>query len=298
MKSSSKILIAFILNFGFSIFEFIGGALSGSIAIASDAIHDLSDALSIGLAYFLEKKSHKKADSVYTFGYARYSVLGSVVVTLILLVGSVFVIANAVKRFFEPATINYSSMIIFAIIGVIVNFAAAFLTHEKDNLNEKAVSLHMLEDVLGWVAVLIGAVVMKFTNISLIDPILSIAIAVFIFINAIKNLKEALDLVLEKAPDGIKIEEIKSEVMEIEEVKDIHHIHLWSLNVNNNFATMHIVSDCASSKLKEKVREKLAHLGINHSTLEFEASDEECKNICCEPEEAQHHHHHHHHHHH
>lgn len=297
MKSSSKILIAFILNFGFSIFEFIGGALSGSIAIASDAIHDLSDALSIGLAYFLEKKSHKKADSVYTFGYARYSVLGSVVVTLILLVGSVFVIANAVKRFFEPATINYSSMIIFAIIGVIVNFAAAFLTHEKDNLNEKAVSLHMLEDVLGWVAVLIGAVVMKFTNISLIDPILSIAIAVFIFINAIKNLKEALDLVLEKAPDGIRIEEIKSEVMEIEEVKDVHHIHLWSLNVNNNFATMHIVSDCASSKLKEKVREKLAHLGINHSTLEFEALDEECKNICCEPEEAHHHHHHHHHHH-
>ncbi len=297
MKSSSKILIAFILNFGFSIFEFIGGALSGSIAIASDAIHDLSDALSIGLAYFLEKKSHKKADSVYTFGYARYSVLGSVVVTLILLVGSVFVITNAVKRFFEPATINYGSMIIFAIIGVIVNFAAAFLTHEKDNLNEKAVSLHMLEDVLGWVAVLIGAVVMKFTNISLIDPILSIAIAVFIFINAIKNLKEALDLVLEKAPDGIKIEEIKSEVMEIEEVRDVHHIHLWSLNVNNNFATMHIVSDCASSKLKEKVREKLAHLGINHSTLEFEALDEECKNICCEPEEAHHHHHHHHHHH-
>ena len=149
MKSEKNILIAFILNLNFSVFEFFGGIFTNSVAIISDSIHDIGDAVSIGISYFLEKKSKKQPDNTYTYGYLRYSVIGSIITTLILLVGSVLVVINAVKRILNPVDINYNGMIIFAIIGVVVNFLAAYFTRHGDSLNQKAVNLHMLEDVLG-----------------------------------------------------------------------------------------------------------------------------------------------------
>lgn len=149
MKTEKNILIAFILNLAFSLFEFVGGLFTGSVAIISDAVHDLGDAASIGISYFLEKKSKKQPDEEYTYGYARYSVIGSVITTLILLFGSALVIYNAASRIISPAEINYDGMIIFAVVGVCVNLGAALFTHGGDSLNQKAVNLHMLEDVLG-----------------------------------------------------------------------------------------------------------------------------------------------------
>ena len=200
MKTEKNILIAFVLNFAFSVFEFIGGVFTGSVAIISDAVHDIGDAASIGISYFLEIKSKKQPDKTYTYGYLRYSVIGSVITTLILLVGSVLVVINAVNRILNPQEINYNGMIIFAVIGVAVNFLAAYFTRDGDSLNQKAVNLHMLEDVLGWVVVLIGAVVMKFTELSIIDPLMSIGVALFIMINAIKNLKKRSKSSLVKMP--------------------------------------------------------------------------------------------------
>ena len=189
MRTQKNILVAFILNVSFSIFELIGGVLTNSVAIISDSVHDIGDALSIGISYFLEKKSKKEPDDKYTYGYVRYSILGAVITTVILLVGSTFVIVNSIKRLINPVTINYNGMIIFAVFGVIINFLAAYFTKEGDSLNQKSVNLHMLEDVLGWVVVLIGAIIMKFTDISIIDAIMSILVSLFISINTIKNLK-------------------------------------------------------------------------------------------------------------
>ncbi len=299
MKTEKNILIAFILNLTFSIFEFIGGTITNSVAIVSDSIHDIGDAISIGISYFLEKKSKKQPDATYTYGYARYSVIGSVITTLILLVGSVMVIFNSISRIINPVEINYDGMIIFAVFGVVVNFVAAYFTREGDSLNQKAVNLHMLEDVLGWVVVLIGAVVMRFTDISIIDPIMSIAVAVFILVNAIKNLKEVLDLFLEKAPHDISVEEIKAHVSEIEGVLDVHHIHIWSMDGHNNYATMHIVTEAEPHGIKHKIRDELKEHGISHATLELEGKDEGCHEEHCHVEfeaSAGHHHHHHHHH--
>ena len=297
MKSDKNILIAFILNFLFSIFEFFGGIYTKSVAIISDSIHDIGDAASIGISYFLEKKSKKQPDDKYTYGYSRYSVLGSVITTLILLVGSLVVIYNAVIRIITPIEINYNGMIIFAVIGVCVNFCAAFFTRGGDSLNQKAVNLHMLEDVLGWLVVLVGAIVIKFTDFVLVDPLMSIGVAIFIFINAIKNLKESLDLFLEKAPGTIAIEDIKNHIANIEGVINVHHIHIWSMDGNNNYATMHIVTNSDSHEIKEKVREELQEHGIAHATLELEAEDEHCHDEHCHVEfktESGHHHHHHH----
>lgn len=299
MKTEKNILIAFILNLSFSIFEFVGGIFTGSIAILSDAIHDIGDATSIGISYFLEKKSKKQPDETYTYGYARFSVMGSVITTLILLFGSCAVIYNAVMRIFNPVEINYNGMIIFAVIGAVVNFLAAYFTKDGDSLNQKAVNLHMLEDVLGWLVVLVGAVIMRFTDISIIDPVLSICVAVFIFINAVKNLKEVLDLFLEKIPQDINIDEIKEHILHIDGVKGVHHIHIRSMDGHRNYATMHIVADGDSHKIKHMVREELSEHGIVHATLELEDENEHCHEEDCRihfEHSSSHHHHHHHHH--
>ena len=299
MKTEKNILIAFILNFCFSIFEFIGGAITGSVAILSDALHDIGDAASIGISYFLERKSKKQPDDIYTYGYARFSVIGSLITTVILLFGSVAVVYNAILRIINPVTINYNGMIIFAVFGVAVNFLGALLTKEGDSLNQKAVNLHLLEDVLGWIVVLIGAVVMRFTDISLIDPILSIGVAVFIFINALKNLKQIEALFLEKIPTDIKMDEIKEHITEIDGVLDVHHIHIWSMDGYNNYATMHVVTDEDAHEIKEKIKEELKEHNIGHVTLELETPSEHCHEKHCHTthnDGCGHHHHHHHHH--
>ena len=297
MKTQKNILIAFLLNLLFSIIEFIGGAITNSVAIISDSIHDMGDAMSIGVSYFLEKKSTKKPDNNYTYGYVRYSVLGSIITTFILLSGSILVIYNAIQRLINPVEINYNGMIIFAILAVIINFIAAYFTKEGDSLNQKSVNLHMLEDVLGWLVVLIGAIIMKFTDIRIIDPILSIGVAVFILINALKTLKEIVDLFLEKTPDNINIEEIRKHLLNVEGVIDVHHIHVRSIDGFNNYATMHIVAEGDCKQIKNEVKEELEEHGITHSTLEFEEKDEECDSENCELKNANHEHHHHHHHH-
>ena len=297
MKSEKNILIAFLLNLAFSIFEFFGGIFTNSIAILSDSIHDIGDAASIGIAYLLEKKSKKQPDKTYTYGYLRYSVIGSIISTLILLVGSILVVLNAINRIIKPVDINYNGMIIFAVVGVIVNFLAAYFTRHGDTLNQRTVNLHMLEDVLGWAVVLIGAIVMRFTDFKLIDPILSIAVAIYIFIHAFSHLKEALDLFLEKIPENISVDEIKEHLTEIDGVLDVHHIHIWSIDGNQNYATMHVVTNSEHTAIKKAVKEKLKEHGIVHATLELEGENERCEDEDCHTHNHCGHHHHGHHHH-
>ena len=303
MKTERNILIAFILNLSFSVFEFLGGIFTGSVAIVSDAIHDAGDALSIGISYVLERKSKKKPDETYTYGYARYSVIGGCITTLILLIGSGWMICNAIGRLIQPTQINYTGMILFAIVGVCINFCAAYFTREGGSVNQKAVNLHMLEDVLGWVVVLVGAVVMRFTNFVRIDPIMSIGVSVFILIHALRNLKEVLDLLLEKAPAGVNVAQIKAHIEHIDGIMDVHHIHLWSLDGHNHMATVHIVTDGDPHEIKAAVREELREHGVGHVTIEIETSGEHCHETQCHmgcgavSTHGHHHHHHGHHHH-
>ena len=297
MKTEKNILIAFLLNLLFSIIEFIGGAITNSVAIISDSIHDMGDAMSIGVSFFLERKSTKSPDNKYTYGYIRYSVLGSIITTFILLGGSVLVIYNAIGRLVNPVEINYNGMIGFAVLGVLINFLAAYFTKEGDSLNQKSVNLHMLEDVLGWVVVLAGAIIMRFTDIKIIDPILSIGVAIFILINSLKTLKEVVDLFLEKTPNNIDIDEIKEHLLEIKGVIDVHHIHIRSIDGFNNYATMHIVVDGDYKQIKDKIKEELEEHGIAHTTIEFEGKDEKCKSEKCEVKKSSNSHYHHHHHH-
>lgn len=282
--SERNILIAFILNLSFSIYEFVGGAFTGSTAIMSDAVHDLGDATSIGISYFLERKSKRRPDSSYTYGYIRYSLVGGMITTLILLLGSAFVISNAIQHIIHPVEINYDGMIILAIIGAVVNFIAAYFTREGDSLNQKSVNLHMLEDVLGWIVVLVGAIVMRFTNFALIDPILSIFVAVYILIHAWQNFRSIIAVFLEKTPSNISIPQLEKSLLTIKGIENVHHIHVWSMDGYHNYATMHVVSTAKDPcKIKSHIRSALQKYHINHTTIELEAPGEACTEHDCTP---------------
>lgn len=296
MKSEKNILIAFLLNILFSVIELCGGILTNSISIMSDAIHDFGDALSIGLSLILEKKSKKQPDNNYSYGYARYSILGAFITTSILTIGSILVILTALNRLFNPITINHNGMIIFAIFGVIINFLAAYFTKDGHSLNQKAVNLHMLEDVFGWVIVLIGSILIKFTNITIIDSIMSLLVSLYILIHAIKNFSSIIDLFLEKTPKSISLEALKNNILKIPNITDVHHIHIWSIDGYHNYATMHIVTDTTNShKLKHTIRENCQKLGINHLTIELENNQEHCDELECHVDTTDMCHHHHHH---
>ena len=281
-ESTKWIWTAFFLNLGFAIIEWIGGFWTNSIAIISDAIHDLGDSLAIGLAYIFEKVSKKKANEKYTYWYARFSILGALITVLILIIGSFFILKNAIHRFSEPSEINSIWMLILAVLWLGINWFAAWKTAKWEWLNEKAITLHLLEDVLGRAAVLIWSILIYFFHWNFIDPLLSIWICIFILINACKLLKWVVDVFLEKTPEWISHDEVLKEIKNLDGVLDIHHIHLWTLDGNKNYITIHALIDKKLSvpkiiALKKTIKDALKKQNISHCVIEFEREDENCE---------------------
>ncbi|MBR5445387.1 MAG: cation transporter [Clostridia bacterium] len=281
MRPEKNILIAFLLNLSFSVLEAAGGILTGSTAVLADAVHDLGDAASIGLTYFLEKKSTKEPDDTFTYGYGRYSVLGGVITVLLLLAGSAGVICHAFYRLFHPAEIRYDGMILLAVCGLCVNLTAALVTRKGASLNRKAVCLHMLEDVLGWAVGLAGAVIMRFSDFTWLDPLLSIGTSCFILFHAVHHLQELLDIFLEKTPAGISVPALSAHLRRIEGIMDVHHVHIWSLDGQSHCATLHIVTDSDPLQIRNTVRTELIQQGILHTVLEIETPAENCIHRYC-----------------
>ena len=271
MKTDRNILIAFILNISFSLLEIIGSFITNSISILSGAVHDLADAASIGISYFLEKKSKHKPNYKYTYGYVRYSILAAFITTIILLCGSLLVIYNATNRLFNPIDINYDGMIIIALIGILFNIIAVHKTKGGHSLNQEAVNLHLLQDVLSWIVVLIVSILIKFTKINYIDSIMSFIISIYVIIHTLKHLKIVLDLFLEKTPDNVNIRKIKTDLLENKNIISINHIHIWSMDGYNNYATLHVViNNDEVEKTEEYIKEYLKKENISHTTIEIE----------------------------
>ena len=253
---------AFILNLLFAIIEFIWWTITNSIAIVSDSIHDLWDSLAIWLAYIFEKISKKKANEKYNYWYARFSILWALITVVILITWSIFIIKNAIERFSDPKEVNSIWMLILAVIGLTINWFAAYKTAKWSWLNEKAITLHLLEDVLWWAAVLIWAILIYFFHWNFIDSILSICICIFIFYNACVLLKWIIDIFLEKTPKDISYEKLISHVKHLSWVKDAHHMHVWTLDWEKNYLTIHALIDKKLStddimKLKKDIKSEL-----------------------------------------
>ncbi|MDR2083605.1 MAG: cation diffusion facilitator family transporter [Bacteroidales bacterium] len=281
-SSSKNIAVAFFLNLSFTVIEIIGGLITNSVAIISDALHDFGDSISLGLAWYFEKVAKKSPNKKFTYGYKRFSLLGALINSTILLVGSIIVIIECVKRIAEPQDVNVKGMIILAVIGVVINGIAVLRTRKGKGVNEKVVSLHLLEDVLGWAAVLIVSIVMLFVDLPILDPLLSIGISCFVLYNVYKNLKVTFKVILQGVPSDLDVIELREKVLKIPNVVDVHDFHIWSLDSEYNIASMHVVIKDAKDlyslqvKLKTEIKNLLNEEGIKHTTIEFETEQEEC----------------------
>ena len=284
-SSEKNISVAFFLNLFFVFIEIAGGILTNSFAIISDAIHDLGDCGAIGLAFFFEKFSQKKPDKKYTYGYKRYSLLSAIITSLILVIGSVAIIFGSIERFKNPEEIKSLPMLIIAIFGVIINGVAAFKTSHGSGANERAINLHMLEDVFGWIAVLIGSIFIHLFQWYFIDTLLSLVISAFLLFHSVKNILYTVTILLEKTPYDFNFEDYETEILKIPGVENIHHIHIWSLDDETILATIHITLSKEFfpdkySETQKNVIETSKSLGINHLTLQIDVENNCCDTSC------------------
>ncbi len=280
--AKGNIKTAFFLNLVFAIVELIGGWFTNSVAIISDAIHDLGDSLSLGMAWYFQNISGKKKTPDFSFGYKRFSVLGAVVNAVVLTVGSIVVLIEAVPRIFDPVMPDATGMIYLSVLGIAVNGFAAFRLSHGHSMNEKVVYLHLLEDVLGWVATLIVAVILQFRTLPVLDPVLSILISVYILYNVFKNLRSSISILLQGTPAEIDPRQIHQKIREVEGVHDFHDCHIWTMDGTYHVLSGHVVVSESKTMhdlaiLKEKIRTSLSDLHIDHITLEFESVEEECQ---------------------
>ncbi|GAB2768797.1 cation diffusion facilitator family transporter [Actinomadura fibrosa] len=280
-SAGKNLKFAFFLNAAFTVFELIGGFYVNSIAIVSDAVHDLGDTLSLGTSWYLQNKSRKAGNAKFSFGYKRFSLLGALINSVVLIAGSIYVIIEAVGRLLEPEHSDAQGMLIFAIIGVLVNGFAAYKLSKGTSMNEKVVSWHLMEDVLGWVAVLIVAIVLQFKDIHYLDPALSLLITIFILFNVAKRLKDTLFIFLQGVPKEIDLEEVKEKLSQIPNIASLHHVHIWSLEGTDHVFTTHIKLKNISHfqqllDVKRQVKDVLQEYKFDHYTVETELDEETC----------------------
>lgn len=286
VHGTKNIAVAFFLNISFAIIELVWGVLTNSVAIMSDALHDFWDSLSLGTAWYFQKKSQKNRTSDYTYGYKRFSLVGAFINSIVLIIGSVFIIQEAISRLLSPEQPNPEWMILLAILGIVINGIAALRLKKWDSINEKVVSLHLLEDVLWWVAVLIGAWIMMFVNAPIIDPILSLAIAWYVLFNVYRNIKPAFKVILQGMPDGVTENQVRKVIIEEKEVVSIHDFHLWTLDGEEHILSVHVTvkSDMKlqdAEVLKEKIKERLKEIDVAHATIEIEYNPQHCDQQEC-----------------
>lgn len=280
---TDNIKVAFFLNLLFTMIEFVGGIYTNSLAIMSDALHDLGDSFSLGLSWYFQKLSKKEANHKFSYGYKRFSLLGAIINSVILTVGSVFIMIEAFPRLIKPEQSDAQGMMWLAILGIIVNGIAVLRLNKGTSLNEKVVALHLFEDVLGWSAILLGSIIMQFYEVPILDPILSLSIAAYILYNVTKNIKESLHIILQGTPKNINTENIKKSILSFREISDIHNCHLWTMDGEYNVLTVHLVLNTSMKEVdkiadvKSKIKQMLSDkFSLKNVTLEIELNKEVC----------------------
>jgi cobalt-zinc-cadmium efflux system protein len=282
--AAKNIRAAFLLNLGFTVVEVVGGFLTNSTAILADAAHDLGDCFALGQAWYFEKLSGEKGNARYSYGYKRFSILGALVSTVVLLISSVYILAEAVPRILQPQHPDARGMVFLALAGVAVNGTAMLRLSREEGVNSRVVALHLLEDVLGWLAVLVVSVVLLFRDIPVLDPVLAVLITIYILTNVVRNLKTMLPIFLQAVPENVSLDRIVAEIEQTEHVRAVHHAHIWSLDGEHNVFTAHLEIDKQLdfeqyACIKEVIRKLVERHGFYHSTVELELPGEACRNV-------------------
>lgn len=280
--AEANLKIAFWLNALFAVIEIAGGIFTNSIAILSDAFHDLGDSVALGLAWYFQRVSAKQRDNLYTYGYKRYSLLGASLSAIILLIGSLIIISKAIPRLIHPEVVHVQGMFFLAIAGIVINSLAMFRLKKGDTQNEKMISLHLLEDVLGWVAVLVASIVMKFYDVPILDPLLSLLITSFILFRVFGNMRQTFRIFMQATPSQEQVENFRTSLLEIDGILGIHDMHFWTMDGSYNIASLHVSVDpkttiAETETVKQEVRSLLKNKGFAHTTIEIEPDDTPCE---------------------
>ncbi|MEZ4869159.1 MAG: cation diffusion facilitator family transporter [Caldilineaceae bacterium] len=272
---TGSLRLAFFLNFGFTLVEFVGGWWTNSIAIQSDALHDLGDSISLGLAWYLGNVAKREGDEIFSYGYRRFSLLGALITTVILTGGSLYVLSQAIPRLVNPQSSYAPGMVLLAVIGIGVNGFAMLRTRHGASMNVQAVGWHLLEDLLGWVAVLIVSVVLLFAELPILDPLLSLLITCYVLFNVVRNLRKTSALFLQAVPAAVNVAEVERQLLAIEQVNSVHHTHVWSLDGEHHVFSTHLVVDDDVGKaglirIKREARALCDPIAREHVTIELE----------------------------
>lgn len=272
-KSVKNIKIVFFLNLFFSIVEVIFGFMFNSMAILSDAIHDFGDSVSVGLSWFFQRYSRKEPSNRFSFGHQRFSLMGALITSSVLLVGSLFILTRSIPRLLNPEEVHAEGMFILSIFAIAMNGYAAWLLSRGSSQNEKVLNMHMLEDVLGWVGVLVVSIVVRYTDWYILDPILSIMISIFIFFKTLPLFISTMHVFLEGVPAHVDLDRLEADILKIEEVHAVTHLHIWSIDGEENAMNVTLFVKTGDQRriesIKEEVRSLTSELRVSHSTIEI-----------------------------
>ena len=273
MTTNRAVWLAFFLNLSFAIVEFIAGGVFGSSAVLADSVHDLGDAIAIGLSAFLETISNREEDSHYTLGYKRFSLLGALITAVILMTGSVLVILENITKLFNPQPVNDEGILWLGIIAVTINMLASLVVRKGKTKNESILSLHFLEDTLGWIAVILMAIILRFTDWYILDPLLSLVISFFILSKAIPRFWSTLKIFLDAVPEGVDIKQVKSRLEQLDYVASVNQINLWTMDGLEKNAIIHVCLEHIKHMevCKESIRDLLKDCGFQNITIEVDA---------------------------
>jgi len=303
LSSKCAVWLAFLLNFSFAIIEFIFGGLFGSSAILADAVHDLGDALAICISAFLESISNREEDSRYTLGYKRFSLLGAILTAVILITGSTLVILENISKFIEPQPVDHEGMLWLGVIAIVINLTASLIVRKGQTKNESILSLHFLEDTLGWLAVIVVAIILRYTDWYFLDPLLSLGISAFILSQALPRFWSTVKIFLDAVPEGVDIKQVKNDLEQLDNVASINQLNLWTMDGLEKNAIVHVCLKRMEQMevCKEAIRALLKERGFQNVTIEVDedlATHRSHKRNIEELEASQSHGHDHHHHHH
>lgn len=281
-ESASALRLAFFLNLGFTIIEIAGGLWTNSVAILSDAVHDLGDSVSLGAAWGLDRYAQRGSDRRFSYGYRRFSLLGAWTTTAVLIAGSMFILAEAVPRLLDPQPPHAPGMLAFALLGIAVNGVAALRLRHRRSLSARVAAWHFMEDVLGWIAVLVVSLTLLVVDLPVLDPLLSILITAYILFNVLRNLRQTFMLFLQAVPEDVDLPELQGKLSALSHVRSTHHTHVWSMDGAHHVLTAHIVIDNATTKtevsrLRAEIARLCAEYDFAHTTVEIEWGDDECR---------------------
>lgn len=272
-KAGENLAFVFFMNLAFNIIVVVGAFATNSMAILADFIHDLSDTISIALAWFLEHVAQKDATDKYSYGYQRFSILGAVIISVFVILMAFVILSEAIPRLFAPQEVDAEGMLIIAVIGLVFKSVSVYRLHRGETFNERAIFLHQLGDIFEWLAILILSLVLLFWDgASYLDPFVSIAIALWLIFSLGRNLYKSAEVLLQKTPDYFDVNGFKSQILNIEGVNNIDDFHIWSLDGIDSVMTLKVNVDFSRNpdEIKKEIYRISNRYHVVDITVEFE----------------------------